>query len=163
MDTPSTKDPMIDGLVSNCFDLIWRIAMAIPGYDIGLRTTRQRVFETPCMTRLFQRDAPQNQRQRRQHFLLDNWCTSLLGPVQGVLCALPSKKAASRAMRDEVMPVDDSVWLELCMARQRITPLFSKLFGNRIETNTEIRQADSVHTIPVNDQQSLGVLRHTIG
>ena len=106
VDAPSTRDPMIDELFSNCFDLIWgismvwRIAMAIPGYDIGVRTTRQRVLGTPCLTRLFfQREiAPENRRQRRQNFLLDKWCTSLLGPVQGVLCTLPSKKAASRAM-----------------------------------------------------------------
>lgn len=88
------KRCMIDELFSNCFDLVWRIAMAISGYDIGVRTTRQRVLETPCLTRHFQRDAPQNRRQRRQNFLLDKWCTSLLGPVQGVLCTLPSKKAA---------------------------------------------------------------------
>ena len=100
VDAPSTRDAMIDELFSNFFDLIWRIAMvwriamAISGYDIGVRTTRQRVLETPCLTRHFQRKIPQNRRQRRQNFLLDKWCTSLLGPVQGVLCTLPSKKAA---------------------------------------------------------------------
>lgn len=105
VDAPSTRDAMIDELFSNFFDLIWRIAMvwriamAISGYDIGVRTTRQRVLETPCLTRHFQRKIPPKPEAATAEFSVGQVVYITSGPSAGRALHIAKQEGRSARAR----------------------------------------------------------------